>query len=88
MSEKKRITSTMILNLKNEGFSAEEVSNKLGMSLTDYKEACKIFNITGKHKTGVKARFELVDDVIFPTTTNVLPKEVEQIQLPEVNINA
>lgn len=75
-TERKRVTKSSIENLRNEGFSAEEVAEKIGMSLNDYKETLKFFGIKGKHKSGVRARFHLVDD----TKAESIP------ELPSVNI--
>tara|TARA_R110000868_G_scaffold14414_2_gene67017 strand:- start:28777 stop:29019 length:243 start_codon:yes stop_codon:yes gene_type:complete len=61
-TERKRVTKSSIEALREEGFGAEQISTKLGMSLNDYKDVLKFFGIKGKHKVGVKARFQLVDD--------------------------
>lgn len=73
MAERKKINKSTIEKLKEEGFSAEEVAEKLEMTITDYKEILKFFGITGRHKTGVKSRFELIDDTTLENTneTNI-----------------
>lgn len=54
-----RITKTEILELRAQKLKKEEIAEKLGLSMPEYRKALKVFNIVSRAKV---RNIEFVDD--------------------------
>lgn len=73
MSERKVIKASDIENLIDEGYTSEQVAEKLGLTEEYYKEARKVFGITKRHKKSIRNEFDLIDDrASVPGTPSVM----------------
>ena len=54
-----RITKTEILALRAQKLKKEEIAEKLGLSMPEYRKALKVFNIVSRTKV---RNIEFVDD--------------------------
>lgn len=65
-----RITKTEILELRAQKLKKEEIAEKLGLSMPEYRKALKVFNIVSRAKV---RNIEFVDDTAETTVPSEAP---------------
>lgn len=56
------ISKKSILEYRENGLTAVEIAQKLKLTISDYLQICKLFGIKGKPKSGVRKKYNLIDD--------------------------
>jgi len=68
-----QITKSQILDLLAQKMKKEDIAQRLGLTMPEYRKALKVFNIVSRVKS---RKIEFVDDTVTSTETATVPATV------------